>query len=82
MCMETCMLHALCSKLKWAKVALKHSKMKDYYKILGVLHDCNKVDIKKAYQRKSLLQYYPVTVLYLNIVLVSPVTISPGLTCA
>ena len=70
------------SELKWAEVALKHSKMKDYYKILGVPCDCNEVDIKKAYWCKSLLQYYPVTVLHLNIVLISPVTTSPGLTCA
>lgn len=38
--------------------ALKKSKMKDYYKILGVSPDLDEQSLKKAY-RKLALQYHP-----------------------
>jgi hypothetical protein len=47
-------VRALCRELKRAEAAVKRSKMKNYYKILGVPHDCNEADIKKAYRCKSL----------------------------
>ena len=47
-------MRALTSKLKKAEAALKRSKTKDYYKILGVPRDCSESDIKKGYRRESL----------------------------
>lgn len=44
-------------ELKKAQVALKQSKTKDYYKILGIARDCDDRDIKKAYRRESLLHH-------------------------
>jgi len=44
--------------LKKAEAALKRSKTKDYYKILGVARDCSEPDIKKAYRRES-LKHHP-----------------------
>eukprot|EP01133_Synstelium_polycarpum_P007552 gene7552-8834_t len=44
--------------LKEAKIELKKSLKKDYYKILGVAKDANDTEIKKAY-RKLALQYHP-----------------------
>ena len=44
--------------LKKAEVALKRSKTKDYYKILGVAHDADERQIKSAY-RKASKQYHP-----------------------
>lgn len=44
--------------LKKAEVALKRSKTKDYYKILGVAHDADDRQIKSAY-RKASKQYHP-----------------------
>jgi len=49
---------ALRGELKRAEAALKRSKTKDYYKILGVPRDCNEADIKKAYRRES-LKHHP-----------------------
>ncbi|KAI0923347.1 hypothetical protein AcW1_006333 [Taiwanofungus camphoratus] len=49
---------ALRSELKKAEAALKRSKTKDYYKILGVPRDCNEMEIKKAYRRES-LKHHP-----------------------
>jgi DnaJ family protein C protein 7 len=51
-------VRALRGELKRAEAALKRSKTKDYYKILGVLRDCNEGDIKKAYRRES-LKHHP-----------------------
>jgi len=51
-------VRALKSELKKAEAALKRSKTKDYYKILGVSRDCNELDIKKAYRRES-LKHHP-----------------------
>ena len=51
-------VHALRSELKKAEAALKRSKSKDYYKILGVSRDCSESDIKKAYRRES-LKHHP-----------------------
>ena len=45
-------------ELKKAEAALKRSKTKDYYKILGVPRDCGDADIKKAYRRES-LKHHP-----------------------
>ena len=51
-------IRSLKSELKKAEAALKRSKTKDYYKILGVSRDCTEVDIKKAYRRES-LKHHP-----------------------
>ncbi|KAF8194641.1 hypothetical protein BJ912DRAFT_1030944 [Pholiota molesta] len=51
-------VRALRNELKKAEAALKRSKTKDYYKILGVARDCNEADIKKAYRRES-LKHHP-----------------------
>lgn len=44
--------------LKQAKLELKKSKRKDYYKILGVLKTASDCEIKKAY-RKEALKHHP-----------------------
>ncbi|KAI0388703.1 DnaJ domain-containing protein [Xylariaceae sp. FL0594] len=41
-----------------AQVALKRSKTKDYYKVLGVAHDADEKQIKAAY-RKATKTYHP-----------------------
>lgn len=46
------------SELKKAEAALKRSKTKDYYKILGIARDCSEADIKKGYRRES-LKHHP-----------------------
>jgi len=51
-------VRALRGELKRAEAALKRSKTKDYYKILGVPRDCSEADIKKAYRRES-LKHHP-----------------------
>ena len=51
-------VRALQAELKKAEAALKRSKTKDYYKILGVARDCGETDIKKAYRRES-LKHHP-----------------------
>jgi len=51
-------VRALRGELKRAEAALKRSKTKDYYKILGVARDCNEADIKKGYRRES-LKHHP-----------------------
>lgn len=50
-------IRALQGELKKAEAALKRSKTKDYYKILGVARDCGDIDIKKAYRRESLIHH-------------------------
>lgn len=45
-------------KIKKAKVALKRSKRKDLYAILGVAQDATEGEIKTAY-RKMALKYHP-----------------------
>jgi DnaJ family protein C protein 7 len=42
-------------KIRHAKLELKKSKRKDYYKILGIAKDANDDEIKKAYKKKALL---------------------------
>lgn len=44
--------------LNKAQVALKRSKTKDYYKVLGVANDADERQIKAAY-RKASKQYHP-----------------------
>ncbi|KAI0058879.1 protein prenylyltransferase [Artomyces pyxidatus] len=51
-------VRSLRGELKKAEAALKRSKTKDYYKILGVPRDGNDADIKKAYRRES-LKHHP-----------------------
>ncbi|SJL05392.1 related to tetratricopeptide repeat protein 2, dnajc7 [Armillaria ostoyae] len=51
-------IRALKAELKKAETALKQSKTKDYYKILGVPRECSTADIKKAYRRES-LKHHP-----------------------
>ncbi|KIW89018.1 uncharacterized protein Z519_10503 [Cladophialophora bantiana CBS 173.52] len=46
------------SKLHEAQVALKRSKSKDYYKVLGVSRDADEATIKKAY-RTATKTYHP-----------------------
>lgn len=45
-------------KLQEAQVALKRSKQKDYYKVLGVSKDADERDIKKAYRKMTKI-YHP-----------------------
>ncbi|KAF9264151.1 TPR-like protein [Marasmius fiardii PR-910] len=51
-------VRALGNELKKAEAALKRSKTKDYYKILGLQRDCTEIEIKKAYRRES-LKHHP-----------------------
>ncbi|KAH8091743.1 hypothetical protein BXZ70DRAFT_953084 [Cristinia sonorae] len=51
-------VRALKGELKKAEIALKRSKSKDYYKILGLPRDCSEADIKKAYRKES-LKHHP-----------------------
>lgn len=44
-------------KVREAQVALKQSKEKNYYKILGVQRNANQKEIKKAY-RDMALEWY------------------------
>ncbi|KAH7915250.1 hypothetical protein BJ138DRAFT_1142032 [Hygrophoropsis aurantiaca] len=51
-------VRSLRTELKKAEAALKRSKTKDYYKILGVARDCTDTEIKKAYRKES-LKHHP-----------------------
>lgn len=42
-------------RLQKAEAALKQSKQKDYYKILGIKRDAAVSDIKKAYRQLALI---------------------------
>jgi DnaJ homolog subfamily C member 3 len=44
--------------LQEAQIALRRSKQKDYYKILGVSRDADERDIKRAY-RKLTIKFHP-----------------------
>lgn len=50
-------VRSLQTELKKAEAALKRSKSKDYYKILGVARDCTEMEIKKAYRKESLIHH-------------------------
>lgn len=54
------------TELKKAETALKRSKTKDYYKILGVHRECTDIEIKKAYRKES-LKHHPDKVRNLSI---------------
>lgn len=41
------------SKLQAAQIALKRSKEKDYYKVLGLPKDADELQIKSAYRKKT-----------------------------
>ena len=43
--------------LQQAKLELKKSKRKDYYKILGVSKDANDDEVKKAYRKRALVHH-------------------------
>ena len=43
--------------LQQAKLELKKSKRKDYYKMLGVSKDANEDEIKKAYRKRALIHH-------------------------
>ncbi|XP_050309250.1 dnaJ homolog subfamily C member 7 [Anthonomus grandis grandis] len=43
--------------LQEAKLALKRSKRKDYYKILGIERNANEDEIKKAYRKRALIHH-------------------------
>ncbi|KAF4569510.1 hypothetical protein EYR40_008485 [Pleurotus pulmonarius] len=51
-------VRSLQGELRKAEVALKQSKTKDYYGILGVKRDCTEIEIKKAYRMQS-LKHHP-----------------------
>lgn len=40
-----------------AKLALKKSKRKDYYKILGIDKNASTDDIKKAYRKRAMVHH-------------------------
>ena len=46
------------TKIKQVKAAIKQSKRKDLYKILGVARDADEKDISRAY-KKAALKYHP-----------------------
>ena len=43
--------------LQEAKLELKKSKRKDYYKILGVDKNANEEEIKKAYRKRAMVHH-------------------------
>lgn len=43
--------------LQEAKLELKKSKRKDYYKVLGIGKDANEDAVKKAYRKHALLHH-------------------------
>lgn len=44
--------------LQEAKLELKKSKRKDYYKILSLSKNCSDAEVKKAYRREA-LKHHP-----------------------
>lgn len=48
---------ALDDEIKKAEAALKRSKTKDYYKILGTHREATEIEIKKAYRKESLIHH-------------------------
>ena len=54
--MERCN-HEARQMLQQAKIKLKQSKRKDYYKILGVERGANDDEIKKAYRKRALVHH-------------------------
>lgn len=56
--------HEYRSGLQNAKLELKKSKRKDYYKILGVNKNANEDEIKKAYRKRALVHHPGKCLLY------------------
>lgn len=63
------------SLLQDAKLQLKKSKRKDYYKILSLPKDCSDADIKKAYRREALKHHpgYQHYIFTLSVLIIIPV---------
>ena len=53
--------------LKEAKLELKKSKRKDYYKILGVSQNADDTELKKAYRKEALKHHPGITAVFLTL---------------
>ena len=53
--------------LKEAKLELKKSKRKDYYKILGVTQNADDTELKKAYRKEALKHHPGITAVFFTL---------------